>query len=562
MKYRITNFRGLLNGLAALAAALLFAFVPKPALAQAPAWQWANSLCLGNATATVTDNAGNVYVTGQFNGTATFGTTTLTSVAGDDIFVAKLNSVGTCEWAVSVGGTFTDAGLGLALDAFTGDVLVGGSFDSPDLTFGFTRLVNAGGGGFGNSDAFVARISSAGNWRLATRLGSTAADVINSVATDRAGNIYVTGSFIGTIVLGTSSFTSIGGRDMFAAKLDAIGQCQWGQAAGGFTEDAGTDIAVDSVGNVFVAGQFLSPTISFGALTLGNYNPFDYDLFVTRISPNGSWLWATIAGGSDSEKVGWLALDRFDNVYVSGGFRSPQSSFGPLSLLNTSANNYDTFVAKLNSRGIWQWVTGAGSSLSDYASAITLDATDSPVIAGVFAGPSATFGTQTITNGSVTGAEVFVARLSAAGVWNWAVAAGGAGADFGTDIALDNNGNIYVVGRYGGPEATFGATQLTSPATTRQTTAFVARLGGNRVGLADDAPALRATLAPTPAHETVWVSGAARATPVYLLDALGRAVTRAVMASPEGTATLDLRGLPAGLYLVRSGAQTQRLLVQ
>lgn len=97
------------------------------------------------------DASGNVYVTGSYNGTATFGTTTKTSAGGEDIFVAKYNSSGVLQWVQSAGGTSEDWGNGIAVDG-SGNVYVTGRYGSP-ATFGNNSLTSVG-----VTDIFVARI--------------------------------------------------------------------------------------------------------------------------------------------------------------------------------------------------------------------------------------------------------------------------------------------------------------------------------------------------------------------------------------------------------------------
>src|SRR5207249_1525382 len=73
-----------------------------------------------------------------------------------------------------------------------------------------------------------------------------------SLATDSLGNVYVTGSFQGAGIFGSTTLTSAGGNDVYAAKLDTNGIFQWAVNAGGSKDDAGTGIAVDSSGDVYV----------------------------------------------------------------------------------------------------------------------------------------------------------------------------------------------------------------------------------------------------------------------------------------------------------------------
>ncbi len=83
--------------------------------------------------------------------------------------------------------------------------------------------------------------------------------------------------------------------------------------------------------------------------------------------------------------------------------------------------------------------------------------------------------------------------------------------------------------------------------------------GGRVLGTTPSAPApARLTLYPNPARTTVQISGAQPGAPVRLIDALGRTV-RTLTA---GTTTLDLQGVPAGVYTIRTGTATARLVVE
>ena len=114
---------------------------------------------------------------------------------------------------------------------------------------------------------------------------------------------------------------------------------------------------------------------------------------------------------------------------------------------------------------------------------------------------------------------------------------------------------LYVTGTYG-YDADFGPTRLVSP----RAGLFLASLdtpGGN---LPDDVADCSLTLAPNPAHATVLLTGAPASTTATLLAGLGRTVR--TLETPTGTATLDLRGLAPGVYTVRAGAATRRLVIE
>ena len=188
--------------------------VTKAILSKLMGWQWAvqaggSSTDIGNSIAV--DSSGNCYVTGYFNGTASFGATNLTSSGSDDIFVAKLNTSGAWQWAVQAGGVSADQGNSIAVDS-SGNCYVTGYF-SGTVSFGATNLTSSGG-----IDIFVAKLNTSGAWQWAVQAGGALTDTGNSIAVDSSGNCYITGRFSGTVSFGATNLTSSGGIDIFVAK--------------------------------------------------------------------------------------------------------------------------------------------------------------------------------------------------------------------------------------------------------------------------------------------------------------------------------------------------------
>jgi hypothetical protein len=88
------------------------------------------------------DAAGNVYITGSYKYNSTFGATSLSSAGINDIFVAKYNTSGSLQWVQSAGGTNEDGGYGIAIDA-AGNVYITGYYYQT-ATFGATSITSAG----------------------------------------------------------------------------------------------------------------------------------------------------------------------------------------------------------------------------------------------------------------------------------------------------------------------------------------------------------------------------------------------------------------------------------
>ncbi|MDB5269614.1 MAG: hypothetical protein JWP58_2654 [Hymenobacter sp.] len=126
-------------------------------------------------------------------------------------------------------------------------------------------------------------------------------------------------------------------------------------------------------------------------------------------------------------------------------------------------------------------------------------------------------------------------------------------------LALDGSGAL-VAGLFGGNVA-FGSIPLTTTATNA---AFVARVGGPALGTAGAAKAAVIGLVPNPATGTTALTlpAAAEARSVQVLDALGRPVRTYALPAHAPTVSLGLTGLAPGLYVVRCGAASGRLVVQ
>ncbi len=234
---------------------------------------------VGNST--VIDGSGNSILTGQFQGTATFGNLTLTAAGGVndfDIFIAKYDASGNVIWAKRAGGSGpNDSGNGITVDG-GGNSILTGQFQGT-ATFDTVRLTAAGG--TADLDIFIAKYDISGNLLWVRQAGGTSLDVGTSIASDGAGNSVVTGSFRGTSTFNTTSLTSARGDDIFTAKYDTSGNLLWVKQAGGSGDDVGNGLVALGSGDIFLTGQFQG-TATFDTTTLTSTGNFD--IFTSRLS--------------------------------------------------------------------------------------------------------------------------------------------------------------------------------------------------------------------------------------------------------------------------------------
>ena len=318
-------------------------------------WQWAKQAVgagadydYGNGISLDAD--GNSYVTGYFEGTATFGTTTITSSGDDDVFVAKIDADGNWQWAKQAGGSKDDRCYGISVDA-DGNSYVTGGFKATAY-FGAFTLTSSG---TYNVDIFVAKLDTDGNWQWAKQ--AVGAEFVTSrgqgISVSANGNSYVTGYFMGTATFGTTTLTSSGTYDVdvFVAKIDTDGNWLWAKQAGGSNNDRGYAISVSANGNSYVTG-FFSGTATFGTTTLTSIG--GDDVFVAKFDTDGNWQWVKQAGGTDWETGYGISVDANGNSYVTGYFYDI-AVFGADTLTSTGSSDQDIFVGKMDADGNWQW---------------------------------------------------------------------------------------------------------------------------------------------------------------------------------------------------------------
>ena len=416
------------------------------------------------------DASGNIYITGDFGGTATFGGTILTSPNADDIFVTKYSSAGDLIWAKRAGGLGDNAGRAIAVDA-SGNSYVTGDIRG-NATFGFgeineTTLLNAN-----DHNIFVAKYDPNGNLQWAKQAGGLGDDRGFGIGIDAFGNSYVTGDFEGIATFEGTNLTSAGAHDMFLAKYDPNGGLVWVRQAGGVDLDMGRAIAVDTSGNSYLTSTF-SDSATFGTTNLTSAG--SVDIFVAKYDTNGDLVWVKQAGGSSND-VGWgIAIDASGNSYVTGFFNGT-AAFGATNL--TSTGFLDIFVAKYDFNGDLVWVKQAGGSSGDIGggTGIALDAYNNSYVTGYFTG-STTFGTGEANVSILESAgagDIFVAKYNSNGVLEWGRQAGGLSDDVSLGIAVDSSGNSYLAGFFEST-ATFGpGVDLTSAGASD---VFVAKFG-------------------------------------------------------------------------------------
>ena len=247
---------------------------------------------------------------------------------------------------------------------------------------------------------------------------------------------------------------------------------------GGLGNDVGNDVAVDSSGSAYIVGHTSSsetsfpvaagPDLSFngqGSCLLGPCR----DAFVAKLSPDGTALaYAGYIGGTGDDTGAGIAVDSNGSAYVTGSTTSSETTFpvavGPDLTHNSAGVSYDAFVAKINPTGTALLYAGyIGGSESDNGTGIAVDSSGNAYVAGLANSPESSFPVTVgpdVTHNSFTPAnqstDAFVAKVNPSGsALVYAGYIGGVSGDIGRSIAVDGEGNAYVIGQTSSDETSF-----------------------------------------------------------------------------------------------------------
>ncbi|MFY9221048.1 MAG: SBBP repeat-containing protein [Blastocatellia bacterium] len=287
-----------------------------------------------------------------------------------------------------------------------------------------------------------------------TFLGGTDNDFSNAIAVDTEGNTYLVGH-TASINFPVSNFqqqNNKGKNDLFITKIAPDGnRVIYSTYIGGSDNDFGNAIAVDSMGNVYVAGY----TFSSDFPVLNGFQPKNGntiantggDAFILKLNAQGNTLaYSTYLGGMGDDLASSIAIDSQNNAYVTGFTNS--ANFPVANAIQSRSNGgFDAFVAKLNPMGSsLVYSTYFGGSDNDFGNAIAVDKDRNAYFVGVTDSRNfpAINPLQSTNSGDSDG---FITKISATGnVVNFSTYFGGSSFDNITSIAVDNTSNIYLTG--------------------------------------------------------------------------------------------------------------------
>ncbi len=312
------------------------------------------------------DKYGNPLICGSFSDICDFDpdpgkTNNRTALNNEDNFILKLDSMGSFQWVLQIGGRGTDAILDITTNK-NDDILCTGLFgDSVDFDPGPGIEMRYSKG---KSDVFILKLDKNGNFIWMKQMGSNEYEYGKSIKIDMSGNIYCIGEFVDLIDIdpGPDTFFLRGSR-CFMVKLDFNGTFLWGkrlptQLNWGYHSSTQNMFCIDNQGSFIGAGWF-KDSFDFD-LDKSNIKKVarlgDRAILHFKLDSTGKLSWLKSLGGkTDSSHIepGSMCIDKNDNVCMSSRYQGPIDVY----YLNDSARVvntgfYDALMIVVNKNGV------------------------------------------------------------------------------------------------------------------------------------------------------------------------------------------------------------------
>ena len=312
----------------------------------------------------------------------------------------------------------------------------------------------------GLGDIAVASFDSLGNYLWGRSIGSTDWNDPGDIAIDASGNIFFSGQFATTIDLDAGPGVDqhvVSTNTPFFVKYDANGNFIWGKHLTNSASGIINSMALDAVGNIFLSGSFsgtMDADPGLGTQNLISTAGGSSDIFFAKYTTDGNYTLSKRFGGMGGEFRPQILL--LDGAIVIAGDFNGTTNLDPAGLApNLVSTNLDIFMSSYNGSGNFLWGGKIGGANTEAFPFITSDPMGNICLVGTFSGtididPGA--GTTNLSSAGGTN-DFFIAKYSSSGALLppaafTAFKIGGPGAEIAQDVEIDLAGNIFVVGRY------------------------------------------------------------------------------------------------------------------
>lgn len=341
----------------------------------------------------------------------------------------------------------TDDADVLAVDSL-GNTYLGCHSDSKNLPGNSKYSYKLAGG----MDAFIVKLNSDGKKvDYITQLGGKDWDAVQGIISDSERNIYVVGTtYSSDFPISKNEFQKeFGGKsDAFVAKLDSKGKVIWSILLGGNADEDGRDIAIDSNNNIHIVGRTSSKNFPTTTKALQQQSAGGIDAFITSIDSNGNVLVSSYIGGSGDDIGFAINTNANGKLYISGTTNSHDFPIKN-AIQNKINGKNDVFLAALNKNiTTLEFSSYLGGSNSDQLYGMDVDSLGNIIITGVTSSTNFPVTKKTYQQKLSGKTDIFISKINSKKTsLTYSTYLGGNKDDSPRDIAVDSDGNTYIVGK-------------------------------------------------------------------------------------------------------------------
>jgi hypothetical protein len=349
-------------------------------------------------------------------------------------------------WATYIGGSNPDYAWGIDIDDLSRPHVTGYT-QSTNLPVGTGTIQSSNAGDY---DAYIFKLDNTGSRVWATYYGGTGYDYAYKIKVhDNAAVVCGYGSSTDLLITPNAwQQSAAGSYDAFLLKLNADGTLSRSTYFGGSGGELALALDIDDAGNVFFGGSTSSPNLPVTANAFQGTQGGALDAFCAKLDSTLSRVWCTYYGGTMTEDLHGITLDKNANVIFTGGTYSTTSfpvSPGAYQPVGISAP--DGYVVKLDSSGTRQWATYLGGSAAEDGTTVTADKNDNIYIGGY---------TQSMDFPTTPGAyeenylggvsDAYITKFRPGGTLAWSTFYGGTADDYITGLDADSTMYVFAAG--------------------------------------------------------------------------------------------------------------------
>jgi hypothetical protein len=497
----------------------------------------------------------------RYKGEMDFG---IASFSGVGSFLASYDRPGNLDWVENLEGTiyivdiaFDKNGNIYVTGCFTDTVSFGGAVFGGKQGQVTTSFKNTVLHSRGKTDIFLAKYSADGIFSWVKQAGGKDEDYGRGLKIDNDDNVFLTGCFRDTAEFSDIRRIAAGDQDMFLARYDSHGNVIWVQRIGDEGWSDSKSIALDAQGNIYIAG-YIGRLYSFPPYTedVGS-------LFIASYDKNGNVRWS-----KENRSIAYPFLLPFDPWIFANGtdvfvccFPQKDAEFSGVKI----SDNGNLTIAKYSSSGEFAGVKTIGiSDVYLELFSVCMDQYNNLYLTGSFDGEGETMHIDGQPLKSWDMLDIFVVKYDPEGKIKWAVSGGGKHSDWSQSICVDEKGTVFITGETAA-DAIYGNCSVNAKANGY----YIASLASDPAGIfpePDPGLSIGLRVYPIPAREKISVefpkSGPERLLKLY--NTAGCLVKTTSCRSDK--ASMDIDGLPSGIYLLRinsaEGESERKIIIE